>query len=284
MQKNGLGQLCLLAGICFSWNLAHRNHSHIREVRATLAIDVMMLAMAAWLLTMANSATSLFCLIISVGIICASRVPSIAKSPRRILNVGLLLALVVAMLETIFDIRGAIISGLGRDQTLTTRVPMWKELLATVSNPWIGRGYEVFWATNDGKRMSQEWAGIFQAHNGYLEMYLNLGILGVTTLLMGIVSGLLKVRRYFTVSYSAAVLRLILIVVVVLINWTEASFRSRKQPSAALRRVDRSIIPFASSRGSDSKVQSSAAHGCNAQPAHFASCTTALRPERPATC
>ena len=230
-QKNGLGQLCLLAGICFIWSLLHGRRDPSQEGRTTLtAIDVVLLALAVWLLSMANSATALACLLIAVGIIGASRVQWISATPRRILNIGLLLALAVVLLETIVDVRGMIIGSLGRDPTLTTRVPMWEELLASMKNPWIGFGYEVYWATNEGRTVSQNWAGIFQAHNGYLEMYLNLGLIGLAVLLVGIASGMLKVRRYLDISYSPAVFRMVLIVTVVLANWTEAFFRSVSNP------------------------------------------------------
>ena len=67
-------------------------------------------------------------------------------------------------------------------------------------------------------------AGIIQAHNGYLEQYLNLGYIGVAFIGVIMLSGLLKVRRHLNVDYPSAMLRLCFIVTAVLYNYTEASF------------------------------------------------------------
>ena len=66
--------------------------------------------------------------------------------------------------------------------------------------------------------------GINQAHNGYLEQYLNLGYIGVAFIAVIILSGLLKVRRHLSVDPAAGMLRLCFIVTAVLFNSTEASF------------------------------------------------------------
>ena len=65
---------------------------------------------------------------------------------------------------------------------------------------------------------------IQQVHNGYLEQYLNLGYFGVTFIVIIMLSGLLKVKRYLNVDYSGGVLRLSFIVAAALYNSTEASF------------------------------------------------------------
>jgi O-antigen ligase len=71
--------------------------------------------------------------------------------------------------------------------------------------------------------MQQRWL-VAQAHNGYLELYLNVGAIGLLLVLGTMASGLLKARRYLSVDYPAGVLRLCFILVVALYNWTEATF------------------------------------------------------------
>jgi O-antigen ligase len=68
------------------------------------------------------------------------------------------------------------------------------------------------------------WGHLMQAHNGYLEIYLNLGFIGLFIIAGQILSGLRKVSRHLAIDYSAAILRLCFIVVVVLYNYTEATF------------------------------------------------------------
>jgi O-antigen ligase len=103
---------------------------------------------------------------------------------------------------------------------------MWEGLLAMAHNPVIGVGYESFWL---GDRLNVLWEAygkFIQSHNGYLETYLNLGLIGLTLVIAKMLSGLLKVRKQLDVDYAFAILRLTFIVIVAIYNWTEASFYS----------------------------------------------------------
>ena len=77
-QKNGLGQICLLAGTYFTWVLVRARDVQFRPPSHVSAI---LLAMTVWLLHKSNSATSLSCLGLVCVILMASRLPcSCAKS------------------------------------------------------------------------------------------------------------------------------------------------------------------------------------------------------------
>ena len=81
---------------------------------------------------------------------------------------------------------------------------------------WSGARLEAVW--------SQGLTGVNQAHNGYLEQYLNLGYIGVAFIAIIALSGLFKLRRHLSVDPAAGILRLCFIVTAVLYNYTEASF------------------------------------------------------------
>jgi O-antigen ligase len=82
-----------------------------------------------------------------------------------------------------------------------------------------------FWS---GERMQNIWnalgSGINQAHNGYLEQYLNLGYVGVGFIIVIMLAAVLNIRKHLAVSPSAGILRLCLVVIAALYNYTEASF------------------------------------------------------------
>jgi O-antigen ligase len=127
-------------------------------------------------------------------------------------------------LELLFDVRAAVITLLGRDETLTTRVPKWMELLSMVKDPLLGFGWEGFWL-GERQELVYERIGLAgNAHNGYLEMYLNLGLAGLFILMGWILSGIRKIARYLVIDYPAAMFRLCFILVFALYNWTEAAF------------------------------------------------------------
>jgi O-antigen ligase len=129
------------------------------------------------------------------------------------------------VLDATFHIKDLILGLLGRDATLTDRTALWEVVRSQEANPIIGVGFMSFWT---GERMRAIWdtvgEGINQAHNGYLEQYVNLGYVGVTFIGVIMLSALLKVRRGLDIDAPAAVLRLCLLVAAALYNYTEASF------------------------------------------------------------
>lgn len=74
-------------------------------------------------------------------------------------------------------------------ESLTGRLPLWEELSHYVERrPLHGYGYDSFWTADHIDRVStaMEW-GIREAHNGYLETTLGLGLIGLTIVLIAIV-------------------------------------------------------------------------------------------------
>lgn len=226
MQKNGLGQLCLISGIYFCWNMIHGRDPRLSfGWRPSLALSGFFLCMIAWLLRVSDSATSLVCLTVVMGVLVLSRIPIVARAPGRLVGYGLTAAMVFGILEAVFDISGIIIASLGRDPSLTTRVPMWYLLLSMVTNPLLGAGYESFWLDERIPRTIWPLFGnLYNAHNGYLETYLNVGLVGLGLLVGGLAAGLVKIQRHLHVDLPAGLLRLSLFLTVIIYNWTEATF------------------------------------------------------------
>jgi exopolysaccharide production protein ExoQ len=224
-QKNGLGQLCFLTGMYFSWNLIfERKGLLISAHKIHYSIYLIILPMIAWLTYRANSATSTACLIITVSLFIVGSFSSIINSPKRILRLSIMSAALFFLMEYFFDIKNIIIVMLGRTPDLTTRMPMWKDLLAMVENPIFGFGFESFWLGDRQVKMMESWGVSSQAHNGYLDMYLNLGVIGLLFIMGWILSGIKNVNRYLDINYPVGLLRFSLIVTVALYNYTEVTF------------------------------------------------------------
>ena len=224
-QKNDLGLICLITGIYFSWKfLRNRKRDSKLGLRGNIT-DFTLMAMLAWLLRMSDSQTSLACLVITVSILVVSRITFIAQKPSRIVVLGISSALLYSVLESTLHVKDIIFEILGRDPTLTGRAQIWEMLREFEANPIVGSGFMSFWTGNRREAILQKiGAEITQAHNGYLELYLNLGYIGVTFLGVIILSGLFKVRKQLDVSYPSAILRLCVIVTAIFYNYTEASF------------------------------------------------------------
>src|ERR1035441_3864756 len=120
---------------------------------------------------------------------------------------------------------GFVQSTMARDTTtLTGRTDIWKIALSMTGNPVVGTGFESFWL---GKRLEKMWEynrEINQAHNGYLEVYLNLGWIGVTLLAWMLAASYGRVVRGVR-QHPEGSLWLAYFVVMVIYNFTEASFK-----------------------------------------------------------
>jgi O-antigen ligase len=226
--KNSLGMMCLISGIYFGWEfLQNRNTDATSKPRGWKAnwMDYTLIALGLWLLNMSNSQTSTLCLIISVTLFLIGRAGFIKRKPSRLILVVVSAAFLFIVADGLFDVRATIYNAVGRNETLTDRTDLWAILRRHELNPVVGAGFMSFWT---GARMEAIWkelgAQVNQAHNGYLEQYLNLGYVGVGFIGAILLSALWRIRKHLDRNRSAAILRFTLVVTTLLYNYTEASF------------------------------------------------------------
>jgi O-antigen ligase len=95
-----------------------------------------------------------------------------------------------------------------------------------VQNPVIGTGFESFWL---GPRLEELWSIYWwrptQAHNGYLEVYLNLGCAGLLLLARLMFTIYRKALRILSHDLATGQFGLVFFVVTVVYNFTEASVK-----------------------------------------------------------
>ncbi|AFY87655.1 O-antigen ligase family protein [Chroococcidiopsis thermalis] len=83
----------------------------------------------------------------------------------------------------------AILAATGRDLTFTGRTELWSVLLQAIQKyPWLGYGYSAFWLGWQGES-GRVWNVLIweptYAHNGYLQLGLDLGLLGIAVFVLG---------------------------------------------------------------------------------------------------
>jgi O-antigen ligase len=224
--KNMLGADLLVLGYFFFWYLLQiwQNERSTRR-RNELRLIAGFLIGILWLFSLAHSATSFTCLVIGILTVLFVGMRSINK---HFIGTYMLAALVLlAVAEMAFGISGRFSESLGRGSGFTGRTGLWTALLGLHTNPIVGTGFESFWS---GERPLQL-KGLFffipnEAHNGYLETYLNLGSIGVLLLIVLFVATFWKIRLQLFRNFEMGQYRLGLLAAVVLYNWTEAAFRT----------------------------------------------------------
>ena len=224
--KNMLGMVCLILGLGTLWRFLHEFRRRQEGVRRTgpLIAQGVLLVMVMWLFWKADSATSFSCFALAGSLILLTSLFRSARKPA-VLHL-LILAVLSVSLFAVF-IAPDFVSVLGRDATLTGRTEVWNRVLGMTENPLFGTGYESFWL---GPRLDSLWRTYWwhpnEAHNGYLEVYINLGWMGVFFLAVLLVRGYRKVAGAFQQDVRAGGLRLAYFVVAVIYNFTEAAFKA----------------------------------------------------------
>ena len=114
---------------------------------------------------------------------------------------------------------------------LTDRADFWPLLLHKgMAHPWFGSGFDSFFSPQMQDKIQTELATnetYFkpnQAHNGYLQVFLNLGVTGLALLVLVIYSAFRSASRLNETSFEYDQMRLVLLACVLVSNWTEASF------------------------------------------------------------
>jgi O-antigen ligase len=226
-QKNELGVVCLICGLgsLGSFLTARGDREMPHRVGRMIAHSVVLVT-ALWLLKTSDSMTSLSTLVIAGTVmVMASRRWAIRRPSSLHAVVGGALAL--ALFATFMDETGGLLRLIGRTATLTGRTEIWKAVLSFHTNPLVGTGYDSFWL---GDRIEKVWRiigykGIAEAHNGYLEVYINLGSIGLLLLGWVILRGYRHALNGLRWDASAGGLRVAFVTAGLMYSLTEAGFR-----------------------------------------------------------
>jgi exopolysaccharide production protein ExoQ len=230
--KNTLGADCFILALFFVWHILR-----VRQFaedpayrRREFWLSGIMLVFLVWLLRVAHSATSIGSLTLALAMMFFVGLKFInRKQVWMYFVVGLLL---FGVAETAFDAHKLALEWLGRDPTLTDRTKIWQVLLNWNVNPLFGVGFEGFWLDTRIETIAGILGGLHinEAHNGYLETYINLGGVGLALTFAMILATYLKAQRDLSLDFHYGRFRLAYLVAFLAYNWTEAAFRTHCVP------------------------------------------------------
>lgn len=201
-QKNGLGILCIFAAFFLIWSFIRRRQG--KDTPATkyqTYLEALIFILTLWLMggpqhsfsySATSNATFIFGLSILIGL-------SLIKKKGTMIELKALIVIVVFIIVygTVTPFVGKlslvdISSILGRNSNLTGRNEIWAILTPlAMKRPILGYGFGGFWTTD----AIQEVRGIQQSHCGYLDILLNLGLIGHIFFSMFLLSCCRKAQR-----------------------------------------------------------------------------------------
>jgi O-antigen ligase len=224
--KNLLGMISMVFGLASVWSFigAYEDRDILHRSRHLIAHGVM-IGIAVWLIVTADSMTSLSCFVLAASVMVLISQRWVTRWPGSV-HIIIWTAVAIPLFALFIDTVGTLVHSLGRSTNLTGRTAIWKAVLSLHTNPLFGTGFESFWL---GSRLESVWnmsvKGIQEAHNGYIELYLNLGLVGLFLLGVLIVTGYRHAIAAFRRDPQDGRLRLAYLAAALIFSLTEAGFR-----------------------------------------------------------
>ena len=190
-QKNELGRFMTLGFICFALVIAGGGgYRPIKWIFLSLCLGLLLLS---------RSKTSLAVLLIIVALV------PFYKSLQWHINLKVsfyCIAAIIAITMLLYN-KQFILHATNRDLPLTGRLDIWEAVLNMIKKrPILGYGYNAFWLGLKGKS-TDIWSQLGwitpHAHNGFLDLWLDLGLLGILIFTLGFLQA---VRNGFRKIYS----------------------------------------------------------------------------------
>jgi O-antigen ligase len=224
--KNALGMTLFACATGLYWGLFDLWSQRARH-RQEIIAHLLLMGMCLYLFAKANCATALTCSTLGAGILSAMKVPKFQNALQRVGLWGLIgIALLTLLLNAIFNTVEAVVEGLGRNMTLTGRTDIWREVLRVPIDPWIGAGYFNFWQPERAESVSTALGFFFtikEAHDGYLEVYLNSGLIGLTLVAIVLLGSARRIINELGADDSLQAFRFAVLVGAMLYNITESA-------------------------------------------------------------
>lgn len=179
---NLLGMLLVIALIVFGVRL--RVGIVNRLPGEILAARIAWIALAAWLLVRAGSATTFVAAAVAAGVLAIALLMRRQTTPHgRTVVYSVFTALALALVVVVIVGYDRLVAMLGRSEGLTGRDDIWRDVLGRAAeHPILGGGFSSPWVPWD-----PAFAGwivdhditVFQAHNMWIDAFFQLGALGV---------------------------------------------------------------------------------------------------------
>jgi O-antigen ligase len=180
LHKNNLGEFATLAAVCFMLECL--------VARRLAVMPLVGIACCLWLLIGAGSRTAWVMMPVLAALVAAFA----CWEARKVAKIAAVILVVVAVVAPSIDWAwvGALLE---RDESLTGRIPLWSLVWTDIAQrPFLGYGYGAYWLGKAGLSPLY-WATLGwrdspnQAHNGFLDLWLECGVLGILAVLATVV-------------------------------------------------------------------------------------------------
>lgn len=229
-QKNGLARVCIITVLFLIWDIIRRWQGRAAPLSRYHAwAERMVLLLGLYMLLLPDgkaSATSVAAFAGALGTLWGLR--WLRRHQLQLsshLLTFIVLSLIVLGVSLPFggsSLGSGVIGAMGRDATLTGRADTWAELVPiAMEHPILGCGFDSYWTpiTRDLHKMSH-------AHNSYLEVFNELGALGLVVFALFMLSVARIAHHAITLDYEWGKLCIAYLLMALLHGMAESSINS----------------------------------------------------------
>jgi exopolysaccharide production protein ExoQ len=226
IHKNTLGQYGAIGTVFFFWRIIT-----VRQDRFILYSPIMMF-LSVVVLIGSKSFTSLSIAFVAVAVMLLMKL-SQKFGKYNVIFFLLFIPAVFAGLQFIQNgilkkpIMSYILEVGDKDETFSGRTDIWRFALegATTKEKLVGKGYAIFWETRKADRIRYllDW-DFFNGHNGYMDFYLQLGIIGLMLLTGFLVHTLVTVLKQCKTDSAYSTLYIGFFLMSIISNLFESNF------------------------------------------------------------
>ena len=266
--KNTLGQMAVVSALFFIWNFFTSYHRAEGK-----AIDLIYIVMSLYLLKGSDDAVSMTSFVLLFFAIAMLVIFQLLKGNIgriRSVSISTLFMILIALVSVIGLSVGSsqedsllktIIMSMDRDPTLTGRTEIWRDVFDIASrNPLLGVGFGGFWI---GSLVNVPWSAdmtwvLGQAHNGYVDIYLQLGWIGILLFTGVVFSSMSQIMKSSFLDIEYGIFRMIMFLIILFMNITESTFLRGMH---AMWFIFLLVILTVPSRSNNSKLDSKVSRG-----------------------
>ena len=224
-QKNTLGEIVLVFGLILVAEVIRLFEARRdKAARVHLYCSVGTLLIGLWLLHICDSKTAMICFAIGSLILISPRLPLLSGRPKLALWTFICAIPIFYAADSLFSVKDSLLSFAGRDSTFTNRTVIWDAISDYPVDPLLGKGFLMFWDTIGPVTLNGYQVLLRTAHNGYIEIYLDGGIIGLCFLCLLLLSVAVNASRDFLQGSEYGRLRLAFFIIAIIYNLSESMF------------------------------------------------------------
>jgi exopolysaccharide production protein ExoQ len=197
--RNYMGCFMALGAVLFLVNFLDRNKSGDPD----FYLNLIMLALITFLLVKSKSATALITLLVLITLVCLAYIWIRWRQQLKPVHYYGFFSLLTIVMVVFFSKLDYFLGLLGRNSSLTGRIPLWTTIYENLISLrlWQGYGYGAIWhlqGIRDGLAALVGWTNpVVIGDNGFIDIFLHLGIAGLALLTLMILICFFRDVTYF---------------------------------------------------------------------------------------